>query len=378
MKNHIGQFETLRFAASFWVFLSHILLIVERPMRFVAEGGLAVDLFVILSGYVITIMLLKRPESYTSYIFRRFLRLYPLYLVALVLGIMTQAFYAPVIGDSLFGAAEKSGFIERAALVDDNFWQNIAVHLTMLHGAVPDEALPMSALVFSGPLWSISLEWQFYLVAPLVLWTVDVRKPGRWKIAVPVLASILVLRSVTGPWWTAGVPSFLPLRLPLFALGIFCGLAWSRLPKISVWKVLAVIAPVMLALILLNHRAPPLFMWFAVYLAAGYAGRSKIADALNAVLCFKPFVWLGTRSYGLYVLHMPIVLFVAGTLLVPYASPLGRSGMFAALLATYGLVVACAAFMYCYVEMPVIAWGKRMKLGATPSVATGSADLKTA
>ncbi len=275
MTRHIGQFSTLRFGAAFWVFLSHVLLIIEKPIPFISEGDLAVDLFIILSGFVITLMLLKRPEPYGGYIFRRFVRLYPLYLVALGLGILTQAYYEPVIGQSLFGAPAVENFGQRVSAVDNNLWQHLGLHLTMMHGAIPDTLLPLASLAFSGPLWSISLEWQFYLIAPFLIWALDLRVPGRWRVAVPVFAAMILSCYLARRYWHADVPSFLPLRLPLFGLGILCGVAWQRVGTTHPAIIIGGSMGSALLLSTIGFRLLPLAMWFAVYIVAGLSDRVR-------------------------------------------------------------------------------------------------------
>ncbi|WP_376766912.1 acyltransferase family protein [Rhizobium laguerreae] len=68
----------------------------------------AVEVFVMLSGFVIALMLSNEGEPYDRYIFRRFMRLYPLFLIALVYGMMTGHLYGSVFGSPLgFGTSEQ-------------------------------------------------------------------------------------------------------------------------------------------------------------------------------------------------------------------------------------------------------------------------------
>jgi len=47
---------------------------------------------------------------------------------------------------------------------------HLLAHLTLLHGALPHNILPASEYMFLAPAWSLSLEWQFYLIAPIWIW----------------------------------------------------------------------------------------------------------------------------------------------------------------------------------------------------------------
>lgn len=75
-------------------------------------------------------------------------------------------------------------------IVKDIAWSDKAhlpmhalAHLFMMHGAVPNDVLPHSEYAFNMPAWSISLEWQFYLVAPLFIFVLLKQPDGlsRWR-----------------------------------------------------------------------------------------------------------------------------------------------------------------------------------------------------
>lgn len=377
MGKHIKQFESLRGLAAVWVFISHAVLIAELPRSILNNGSWGVDLFVVLSGFVITLLIIKRPEPYGGYLFRRFMRLYPLYLIALALGLATYHLYGPVIGESWFGTPARDNFFQRGAVIAANLPTHLALHLTMLHGAVPDALVPLAALAISGPLWSISLEWQFYLIAPLLIWALDVRQPNRRLIALATFFGTLVAAWVARKVWDADVPSFLPLRLPLFAAGILCGVLWERARSASSAAIVTALAVGVAILALRDFAFAPLALWSLIYWAAAVAGRSKAAAPLNNVVLLAPLSWLGERSYGIYVLHMPIMLAIANWLIAPNAVRWGQPFTILALLCCFPVVVALAAVLYRFVEQPVIKWAKNVSIGRGASVpvpATGPAS----
>ena len=75
---------------AWWVIADHIFLatgarryVLPQVADFIEHGNWAVQLFMIISGFVITHVILTRKETYQTYIIQRFFRLYPLYVVAI-------------------------------------------------------------------------------------------------------------------------------------------------------------------------------------------------------------------------------------------------------------------------------------------------------
>lgn len=326
------------------------------------DGGIAVDVFIMLSGFVITLLVKRRPEPYGGYIFRRLMRLYPLYLIALGLGIATQGFGPPAFAPVLFGHIAPPGWypvVHGMALIP-----HLALHITMLNGVIPNSLLPSAATAFSGPLWSISLEWQFYLIAPFLIALLDFTTYRRATLAAATMILIVGLQIAVGRLWHGDAPAFLPLRLFVFAVGVISGQFWDEASRAPLWKVAAAWAGLIGLLALANRPWLPYFFWAATYVAAAGHQRCGWLTPVNAVLLARPLRWLGQRSYGVYVLHLPILLTVAALIVVPSAAKLGQIGMFAALLLVFPAVLALAAILYRYVELPVILWAKDVRVEA--------------
>ncbi len=109
----------------------------------------------------------------------------------------------------------------------------------------------------------------------------------------------------------------------------------------------------------IGFRLLPLAMWFAVYIVAGVSDRVRALGGVNRLLNLKPLIWLGERSYGLYVLHMPIVLFLTYFLILPAASQLNQVTFALALLGIFPVIIGIAAILYRYIEKPAVRWAKR-------------------
>ena len=140
-------------------------------------GGTAVKCFVIVSGYVITHLLVAKPEPYRYYILRRWMRLFPLFAVTCIGGYFAYRSQLAVFGHGYDPAtmAELQPIIESQ---EDHFWGHVAAHSIMLHGLVPYNWLPHGDMTFSMFAWTISLECQFYTVAPVIVATLLPRSLG--------------------------------------------------------------------------------------------------------------------------------------------------------------------------------------------------------
>ena len=154
-------------------------------------------IFFILSGFVIAMMEDSRQEPYRTFIIRRFFRLAPVYYLILAMGIVDA--------------------IRTHEYAPTTFWAHVASHVTMLHGLFPDEVLFQSPHALDYVSWSISVEWQFYLVAPFVLRAIR-HSPTR---ALAVLAGFGVVTYVANHGkltFEGGATVF--HRAGLFAIGI--------------------------------------------------------------------------------------------------------------------------------------------------------------
>lgn len=359
MIKHVPHFEVLRGVAAIWVLISHVLLIVDIKVPYLSDGNQAVELFVILSGFVITLMVNSEHETYGMYIFRRVVRLYPLFLIALVYGASTDYLYAPVFGHSPWLETIKNVFETRGSNLHSNLWPHLLLHLTMFHGAVPDNILPQANLMFSGPLWSISLEWQFYLIAPFLIFLISFKTLLHSMLSVCLLAVTIFLAFVTEQYWLAEVPSFLPLRLPLFMIGIISATLWSEARETKAFILGAVVLTAFLICRLFSPNGVPLFVWFSVYFAAAAHDKLAVTRFFNTVVSAPVSHFVGRVSYGLYVLHVPTMMLISYYIVIPYMLGAGKifSGFTIGTL-TLGVTLILAHVSFVFIEKPSISWAR--------------------
>ena len=179
-------------------------------------GDFSVRIFIIISGFVITHLIQEKREPFPVFIARRFLRIYPAYLVALILAILVSPLrFEAVLGDPYADSLLKHYALVERAQYDGHLTSHLLAHLTLFHGALPNNILPASEYMFLAPAWSLSLEWQFYLIAPIWIWALC-----RFPLAT---GSLTLLGFLTYKLLLASMylsPSFLLGAGVLFLLGI--------------------------------------------------------------------------------------------------------------------------------------------------------------
>lgn len=365
---HFGNIDGLRAWLAWIVVLSHVALYTGADIKWpllekvVASGSLAVCVFIIVSGFVITHLLTVKQESYLPYISRRFLRIYPVYFVCLLLGIGATYLHILTFVDHPWGAiVPQPGMLRFTvdSLNRGDFLRHLAAHLTLLHGAISNQILPASAFMFLGPAWSLSLEWQFYLVAPFVLLALRTRR-GQFLVALATVAAYAAYRQA---WFGQFFdPSFLPGAGLYFAAGIATRLLFAKLPEFEVYPLAAMI--VAFGFCLMSHELVPFVLWaaFVVWLrTARWTSQfgNPISVALNAAFDSKTARYLGTRSYSTYLIHEPIIYSVVFLCIKRYS--LGfLPTLFITLSVTVPLTLIASAALYRVVEAPAIAFGKRL------------------
>ncbi len=315
--------------------IAAVVLYHATDFTFPATGQLGVDLFFVLSGFLITTLLLDEHRragavSLASFYRRRAARLLPAMLVLLgVFSVVTS-----VVGDAreaVAGVAAGLGYVMNHALA--------AGHA----GALPDEL---------EHLWSLSAEEQFYLVWPLLLLGFFRGRVGLagWACATGiVLVQLRALDLLATGASTQRVEFGVDTRSVSILTGCLLALLLAArsgsVPRIP--QRLELVAPVLfVALVVIDWKrsvfAGPLLvaaLCSAVLVVQALDRTSPVARALS----LAPMVFLGRISYGLYLWHLPILAAfgVMGAGLTPVAVP------------AVALAIAAATASYYLVELPL-------------------------
>jgi peptidoglycan/LPS O-acetylase OafA/YrhL len=323
-ESHPGELlalTSIRGIAAWWVVLFHLklLLVPWLPAPAISafgQGNLAVDLFFILSGFVIALNYGDRLagdwRATGDFLFRRFARIYPLHLLIL-------AGFAAYVGAAiLFGSATVEGqhpgyFVASLFLVQN--WG-------FLH-----------ALRWNVPAWSISTEAFAYLLFPILLRLFLARRQPSWLLVLLVLLlglSVPAFFAVGGHDFPDAVPETGLFRCVVqFAMGMLLCELWrrSRGGRLAL-PLLGAAAMLGLAYALVGLPVTAL-AWAALVLGLALARRS--------VLDAPVLVWLGRVSYATYLCHY-LALTVFKFLFVTEGRPVSPM-----LLALYLLAVLAAS-----------------------------------
>ncbi|WP_374573446.1 acyltransferase family protein [Phenylobacterium sp.] len=299
---NIRQLTSLRFFAAFWVVFFHYWpnLTAATP-AIVDKGYLGVELFFVLSGFILSHVYRTSVETgrfrYFSFLWARLARVYPLHLATLLgMGLMA-------------GAATLAGLA-----VDPNIlsWASLPANLLMVHawGFAPVAG-------WNHPSWSISAEWFAYLTFPLFAWTA-LKLKDRPVVAVAGAAALLaglyaVFPLVAGFPLTKATISWGALRIvPCFAYGCALHSLWRARPAVS--KLVSGLGALFFGAGALGVAAlggPDTMIVLA--LGALIFFLARLAQSGSGVFANPAFVYLGEISYSIYMICVPWkIVFVNG------------------------------------------------------------------
>jgi peptidoglycan/LPS O-acetylase OafA/YrhL len=322
---------------------------------FIRAGDYSVRVFIVLSGFVITNLIIGKAEAYQIYLIRRFLRIFPAYLIALVFSIFTADIAFRAVLDFPYTLAfETEFFTIQQQQFHQNFWSHLVAHLTLLHGIFPENILPQSQYIFVAPAWSLSLEWQFYLIAPIWIWAL--RRFPFLTVTASFVGMAIYQVYIDKLFFS---PSFLPGASLWFLLGIGTRLLIPLAPRLTHYPYLAVYCT--LGFVFFKPQLLVFSIWVAMvaYLLQGMEWKAFDSQFVKKA---------GERSYAVYIIHFPIVL-----LSLYFATKIFHLALYAAIPAIFAMTtlgtLAAAELIFRFVETPAINFG-RLLGRRTTSLAT--------
>lgn len=344
-------FEGARGWLAWVVVLSHIvsltpLYTLPHTKVLFDSGDFAVRVFIMISGFVVTNLIMKAQETYPIYIARRALRLYPTYLISLAIGMMALPLTADLMTFYTMNPGQARHYLVQLVEWQSHPMIHILLHLSMMHGMVPNNVLPESQYMFVSPAWSLSLEWQFYLIAPPFV-AVAINRP---IMACSGVVALLVgyNHGLFGNFYN---PSLIFGSGWFFLIGIVTRIYIDAFPYFKKFPIALLIG--LLPIVIIERSLTPLLAWSAI---VAYIR----SDAITPLLDSKVAGALGARSFSVYLLHLPILIASAWVVWGPLHMR-GYSASVVAGLVTICLTAALSDAVYRLVERPFIQFGKRFR-----------------
>ena len=310
---HIPAIDGLRALAVFAVVLYHL------GINWIPGGFLGVDLFFVISGYVITRLILDSIESANGLDLREFYaarvrRLLPGLLVLIVVTSLLMAIFAP---DSIRRFVSDLPFV----LSGINNWHLVALHQDYFQAIGRPPLLQHT--------WSLAVEFQFYLIWPITLLFIWRRFGKRFVRRAALLiatfsGTALFLFSLQADNATAGRISHIYFGTDTHSLGLFLGsaLAVSWIPRNLSTNIsqraqdfidgIGVFGFIGLLCIFLFIDETNATLYQIAFPLAGLFGCATIISIVHPASRFSPiisnkiFLWIGQRSYGIYLWHWVI------------------------------------------------------------------------
>ncbi len=262
---------------------------VMNPIQaFLLEGHTAVAFFMVLSGFIFTLGCYQQKISYQGFIRNRFLRTYPLFLFMIVLGI---------------------------SVYPDNFdWAGMFKTIFFL--ANYPGALDLGP--FSAMFWAIAIEWQFYLLFPLLIWILN--RYGALSLVSMIGAMIAVRLLIVYQGGDIQMTAYMTIwgRFDQFLIGMLLGAYYQRSykpGKILDWGFLFALIILFASMTIFSQlggwpaQADWKFIWptwealIWAFLILTYCSFSRHIPQIIS----RPLVAIGTISYSLYLIHFLVI-----------------------------------------------------------------------
>lgn len=347
-RKHFGSLDGLRFVCILLVLWHHSPAFgtIEDPLRILTRGFSGVDFFFVLSGFLITTLLLREQSQFgrfslRGFYFRRALRILP-------------AYYLVVTAVSTYFVLWK-GYDQYAAMVPYYY----GFFANMLKSDIP----------LLSPTWSLSVEEQFYLLWPLALLLLpSIAKAQAWFLTILIslcLAGMLGWHMVFGissyetsvAIWKVSVGGFSAILI-----GALCGvLLHSRKGFIVLYSLFGSRwMPVMGgAVLLVLYQVLPLSLWglpttimhltMAAILISIVVREDHVAVGVLQLSLVRR---IGQISYGIYLYHL-IALHVAHEILAPFGIT-RETGPWAISLSMLVMAVVISEISFRYYEAPFL------------------------
>lgn len=366
----------MRIILALWVAIGHFYYhvggtdFVKFPLwHVVLYPGPGVDGFIAITGFLMTYHYTLRqekdipskPSTWIKFYLKRFFRLYPVYLVIILIGYfsfnfinqqsvnMHHYFYGEDLQSFTYGATKSVNL------------SDLFTHLTFIHGLFPQ----YNASII-GPAWSLSTEVQFYLLFPWIFLLFNTTKKF-FHLTVISIILYVITHKLYGVWeapgslGTFGAPSLLSHKMIYFTFGI--AMAKYKLDKSSINPVLLIL----LAISFITVTYISTVVCFILYVLM-FTEKHKniipdflynILKKINCFLSLKVMDFGANISYSLYLIHtllIPVAFFIT----ISYFDLSKTEIVLWSFSLFLTLTILLSWLLYIYVEKPFIRLGQKI------------------
>lgn len=318
-----------------------------------AGGFTGVDVFYVLSGFLVTGGLLREAQksgkiNFFDFMGRRFRRLLPVSTVVLILTVIATYYW---LGRTTGNSVAEDAKWTAVFLAN---WRFIAVGTDYL--GAQSSASPLQHY------WTLAVEGQFYIFWPLIMLVLAFIARKITGASIRLITGItLVAMFVVSYWWsiysteTQATTAYFSTWTRVWEIAAGCLLAVFlpqilRIPRaLGTWLMVGGVALIIAACFIIKGDTP-FPGWIAILPVAGASsvimGGSVAADSwIDRILALRPMQWLGRYSYGMYLWHWPMLQIGPGVIGRPLTTP---EKLLVLVMAT-----ALAAITYHLVEDPL-------------------------
>ncbi len=284
-----------------------LVLFYHAHFSLISSGFIGVDIFFVISGFLITQIIvseLKTTQTFRLVYFyrKRLWRLMPVLIALLaVTSIIAFLFYLPVDLVNFISSAKSTILFS-----SNTFFSRIS-------GGYFSPDVSFFLLLHT---WSLSIEWQWYAILPLLMWLFCRYIPLRFQLV--IMITLCLFFSIYAMYLSQVIPlkNYYRFTARIFELLIGSTLVFLPIERLKLprWAILMSRSLALLSIgyIALNSQVLNGFPnGYAIIVCLSAAvliaiGKLDTQNMISRILAFKPLVWIGLISYSLYIWHWPI------------------------------------------------------------------------
>lgn len=322
-------FDGLRAVGFLFVITAHVPVV---PFFGLLQGWAAVWIFLVMSGYLIAMLLMREEQrfgriAFGPFMVKRVARIVPAYYAAILIYFLACWLIEPAAGD----------------------YVSFTSRLPYFLGFLPEYADKVDFSIFTHS-WTVGVEVKFYLLFPPLFFMLV--KNANIRLAAAAIGAVLL--TLQGSFIAQSYCALLCGALLAFVMERPDGYAFvARATRVPV------IVPLLFVVALLALLAKVAVFPAIAFVATYWIAYAIIQEAKVArVLTWQPLVYLGQRSYGAYLMHFLVIRL--GYLIFGDSSAIGGLLTAAFCLA---VTIPVAELMYRWIELPAIEYGRRLLAG---------------